>query len=114
ATLGIELLLIGIFTQWRPWTWLLLLTMPLIAWLLHREERNLESLIATLLDKVAEESGMSKAGESPENFSTSMPEKNLAAKPNAVKQEQPKSPREKHDSVSGIAPTRPEKRKVQR
>ena len=39
ATMGIELLLIGIFTQWRPWTWLLLLTMPLIAWFLRREER---------------------------------------------------------------------------
>ena len=106
ATLGMELLLIGIFTQWRPWTWLLLLIMPLIAWFLRREERHLESLIAALLDSVAEESGFSKVppktgGQKSERTQ----EKNLAMKPNAVKQEQAKVPRGNHDSVSPTAPT---------
>ncbi len=106
ATLAVQLLLIGIFTQWRPWTWLLLLTMPPIAWFLRSEERNLESLIATLLDKVAEESGMTKAQpQASEKISAAPPQKNLATPANAIKQEQSKSPRGNHDSISPTAPT---------
>jgi hypothetical protein len=55
ATLGCELLIIGSLWRLIPWLWLLLLTMPVIAWLIHQQERDLHGLIALLLDDVAKE-----------------------------------------------------------
>ena len=34
----------------RAWLWLLLLTLPLFAWFLQREKRDLQSMIAVFLD----------------------------------------------------------------
>jgi glycosyltransferase involved in cell wall biosynthesis len=56
--LGFELLLIG--WLWRPWSWLLLLTMPLFVWLLWRDQRNLQSIAAVFLDELAKEQGLIK------------------------------------------------------
>ena len=62
ATLGCELLIIGSLWRLMPWLWLLLLTMPAIAWLIHQQERDLQRLIALLLDDVAKEFKLMKAG----------------------------------------------------
>jgi hypothetical protein len=61
--LAIELLVIGLVGSWRPWSWLLLLTLPLLYWLLHRDQRNLKSVIVVLLDEMAREKGFTKVPE---------------------------------------------------
>ncbi len=55
ATLGFELLVIGVVGKWLPTLRLLLLSVPLFAWFLVWEKRNLQSLIAVLVDDVAKE-----------------------------------------------------------
>ena len=43
-----------------PWLWLLLLTLPLFALFIRREQRNLQSIIAVLLDELAKEWKLAK------------------------------------------------------
>jgi hypothetical protein len=50
---GSELVLLGFVASWQPWLWLLLLTLPLFAGFLRREQRDLQSLIVVLLDQLA-------------------------------------------------------------
>jgi hypothetical protein len=57
---GFELLVLGIVGGWLPWLWLLLLTLPLMAWFLRGEQRTLQSMIAVFLDELAEEWRMTK------------------------------------------------------
>jgi hypothetical protein len=52
---GFELLVCGFVGPRLPWLWLLLLTLPLFVWFLRREQRNLRSMIAVLLDELAKE-----------------------------------------------------------
>jgi glycosyltransferase involved in cell wall biosynthesis len=51
--LGVELLAIGLIQQDFPWIWLLLLTLPILAWWLEQEKRDLQRLVAAFLDEVA-------------------------------------------------------------
>jgi hypothetical protein len=60
TTLGFELLVIGIVGKWLPSLWLLLLSVPLFAWYLVREKRNLQSLMVVLLDEVAKKWQMAR------------------------------------------------------
>ena len=60
---GLELLICGFAGPRLPWLWLLLLTLPLFAWFIRREQRNLQSMIIVLLDELAIEWGLAKAGE---------------------------------------------------
>ena len=48
-----ELLILGFLGDYSRWLWLLLLTLPLLAWFLRREERTLQSTIAIFLDDFA-------------------------------------------------------------
>jgi GT2 family glycosyltransferase len=57
---GFELLILGIVGGWLPWLWLLLLTLPLMAWFLRGEQRTLQSMIAVFLDELAKEWKMTK------------------------------------------------------
>jgi hypothetical protein len=50
---GFELLVVGFAGRWKPWLWSFLLTMPLVAWMLTREKRNLQSMMTVFLDEVA-------------------------------------------------------------
>jgi hypothetical protein len=50
--------------------WLLLLTLPLFAWFLRREQRNLQSMIAVFLDELAKEWHLTKV--QPESGSPSL------------------------------------------
>jgi glycosyltransferase involved in cell wall biosynthesis len=52
SAFGADLLLIGLVTAWRPWSWLLLLTLPLLIGLLWRDQRNLQSVLSVLLDEL--------------------------------------------------------------
>jgi glycosyltransferase involved in cell wall biosynthesis len=59
ATLfGLELVVIG--WLWHPWAWLLLGTLPLCAWFLLRDQRNLQSIATVFLDELAKEQGLTK------------------------------------------------------
>ena len=53
AAAGAEFLAIGIFAEPAPWLWMVLLTLPILAWYLEYERRVLQRLIAALLDQVA-------------------------------------------------------------
>ncbi|HOC56389.1 MAG TPA: glycosyltransferase [Verrucomicrobiota bacterium] len=55
-----ELFLCGLIGPRLHWMWLLLLTLPLFAWFLRREQRNLQSLIAVFLDDLAKEWALAK------------------------------------------------------
>ncbi len=60
SMLGFELLVIGVVGKWLPWLRALLLSVPLFAWFLVWEKRNLQSLIAVLVDEVAKQWRMAK------------------------------------------------------
>jgi hypothetical protein len=68
--LGLELLVIGLAAAWRPWSWLLLLTLPLGLWLLAFDRRNLQSVITVLLDELAREWKLKKIHPEPAGEST--------------------------------------------
>src|SRR5882724_9788845 len=61
AALGFELLVIGFVGRRLPGLWLLLLSMPVFAWFLSREKRNLQSLMVVFLDGAAREWNLAKA-----------------------------------------------------
>jgi GT2 family glycosyltransferase len=55
---GLELLLLGLFGARSRWLWLMLLSLPLVGWLLHRQGRNLQSMLIVFLDQLAKDSGL--------------------------------------------------------
>jgi hypothetical protein len=61
SLLALDLLLIGIFSAWQPWSWALLLTLPLGWWWLRCDQRNLQSITLALLDELARDWHMVKA-----------------------------------------------------
>ena len=62
---ALELLALGLVGRLQPWLWLLLLTLPLLAFWFYREQKNLRSMIIVFLDERARESKLSKPGEQP-------------------------------------------------
>jgi hypothetical protein len=50
---GLELSVLGLLGPSNKWLWLVLLTLPLFVWFLHREKRNLQSVIVVFLDELA-------------------------------------------------------------
>ncbi|HVM49522.1 MAG TPA: glycosyltransferase [Candidatus Acidoferrum sp.] len=52
---ALDLLVCGFFRHAWPWIWLVLLTLPLFVWFIRRQQRNLQSMIAILLDGLAKE-----------------------------------------------------------
>ncbi len=57
---AVELLVCGIFAGARPWLWLMLLSLPLFAWFVRRQQRNLRSIIVIFLDELAKEWKLTK------------------------------------------------------
>jgi GT2 family glycosyltransferase len=57
---GLELLVVGFVAPWLPWLWLLLLTLPLIAFFLQREQRTLQSMLVVFLNELATDWKLSK------------------------------------------------------
>jgi hypothetical protein len=55
ALCGFELLVLGFARTKIPWLWFLLLTLPLLALFLRREQRNLQSMLVVFLDELAKE-----------------------------------------------------------
>jgi GT2 family glycosyltransferase len=63
--LGLGLLVIGLMGAWRPWSWLVLLILPVAAWWLWLDQRKLQSVIAVLLDELAKELKLTRVSSSP-------------------------------------------------
>jgi hypothetical protein len=61
SAFGFEMLLVGLFGGWLHCLWLLLLTLPLLAWVFRREQRSLQSLLAVFLDELAKDQNLLKA-----------------------------------------------------
>ncbi len=57
---GLELLVIGFLGSLFPWLWGVLLTLPVLVWWLHRQQRCLRRLIAVFLDDIARDIGLTK------------------------------------------------------
>jgi glycosyltransferase involved in cell wall biosynthesis len=68
SVLGAELIIIGFIGQNNWWPYLLLLTLPLFAWFLAKNQRDLQRLIAVFLDELALELKLKKI--EPEQKST--------------------------------------------
>jgi O-antigen biosynthesis protein len=60
ALLGAELVLVGLLHNIQPWLWMILLTVPLAGWFLEQEKRNLQGMIAVVLNGTAEELDMAR------------------------------------------------------
>ena len=60
SMLGAELLIIGFLGQETSWPYLLLLTLPLFAWFLAKDQRDLQRLIAVFIDELASEMKLKK------------------------------------------------------
>ena len=63
SMLGAELLVIGFLGQESSWPYLLLLTLPLFAWFLAKDQRDLQRLIAVFIDELASEMKLKKIEE---------------------------------------------------
>jgi O-antigen biosynthesis protein len=77
---GFELLVLGFVGAKVPALWLILLTLPLLAFFLRCEQRNLQSMLVVFLDELAKEWKLKKAGSqtaSPQSSAS----KTLAADP---------------------------------
>ena len=60
SMLGAELLIIGFLGRESSWPYLLLLTLPLFAWFLAKDQRDLQRLIAVFIDELATEMKLKK------------------------------------------------------
>ena len=57
---GIELLLISHFVEVQPWVWVILLTLPLLAWFFEEECRDSRLLTASLVSQAAAQLGLQR------------------------------------------------------
>jgi hypothetical protein len=57
---GFDLLICGLVGPHSHWLWLLLLTLPLFAWFIRRQQRTLQSMIVVFLDELAKEWHLTK------------------------------------------------------
>lgn len=67
ALAGFELVLLGILGRRWPWLWLWLLSLPLFAWFMHRQGRNLQSTIVVFLDQLAKDVNLTKIQNNPKD-----------------------------------------------
>ncbi|HVV71198.1 MAG TPA: glycosyltransferase, partial [Verrucomicrobiae bacterium] len=62
---GLSVVAIGLGAPRYHWIWLVLLSLPLFAWLLGREQRTLQSLLVVFLDEVAKDWNLRRDGTKP-------------------------------------------------
>jgi GT2 family glycosyltransferase len=65
ALLGVELIIIGFLGRIAWWPFLLLLTLPLFAWFLAKNQRDLQRVMAVFLDELAAELKLKKIDHDP-------------------------------------------------
>ncbi|TAL01170.1 MAG: glycosyltransferase [Verrucomicrobia bacterium] len=79
---GLEALVTSYFSNWLNWLGLLLLTLPALAYFLHRQKRKQQSLVVVFLDQLAEKWRMIK-------ITAEIAEKAAAKKAEAAKAQPP-------------------------
>ncbi|MFO1511309.1 MAG: glycosyltransferase [Verrucomicrobiota bacterium] len=94
---ALEAIVVGFFGGWLKWAALLLLTLPLFAYYLHRQKRNLQSLLIVFLDGLAKELKLVKVTA---NQSVTAPTPKPETKPAPIRVELPQLP-PKSSSVPG-------------
>jgi len=62
---GLSLLAIGLGASRWHWVWLVLVSLPAFAWLLHREQRTLQSLLVVFLDEIAKDWNLRRDSQRP-------------------------------------------------
>jgi GT2 family glycosyltransferase len=82
--LALEALVVGSFGGWLRWVALVLLTLPLFAYYLHRQKRDLQSLVVVFLDELAKQWKLIRI---PSDFES----KRAARKPAAAQIESPEN-----------------------
>jgi len=60
ALLGAQVLVLGLLAARWPWLYLLLLSVPLFTWFLHRQGRKLQSTTIVFLDQLAKDLSLTK------------------------------------------------------
>lgn len=85
---GLELLVLGLLGGRWPWLWLLLISWPLLGWLLRRQGRNLQSMLVVFLDQLAKDSNLTKL----QSDSVAEPLKPSPASPVVVTPHAPREP----------------------
>jgi hypothetical protein len=61
--LVVEVLMIAFFAPLFPWTWLILLTLPVFGLFIDHQQKNLKKLVALFLDETARSHAMLRLGE---------------------------------------------------
>ena len=61
---ALELVVIGLFAKFQPWLWMMLLSLPILSWMLEFEKRSTQVQITALLDEVAAEFGLTRVDDS--------------------------------------------------
>ncbi len=61
---ALELMVIGLFAQFQPWLWMMLLSLPILSWFVDFEKRATQLQITALLDEVATEFGLTRVDDS--------------------------------------------------
>jgi hypothetical protein len=60
ALLGAEVLVAGLIGPTEPWIWMLLLTVPVVGWVLELQQAKLRHALTVLLDDLAREKNLTK------------------------------------------------------
>jgi glycosyltransferase involved in cell wall biosynthesis len=60
ALLGLDLIVLGFAGRHHHWLLLILLTLPLLGWFLHRQKRTVQSVVMVFLDELAKEQNLVK------------------------------------------------------
>jgi GT2 family glycosyltransferase len=82
GAIAFELFLLGLFGRRWHWLWLILLTLPALGWFLHRQGRNLQSMLIVFLDQLATENGLVKlTTESSANPAPPVPDSPIVSQP---------------------------------
>jgi hypothetical protein len=97
AILAAELLLCGLLgTRW-PWVYLVLISVPLFAWFIHSQGRNLQSTVVVFLDQLATDLSLTKL--KPDSAKGSP---QVSAPPSSVPLSSPSRPAASHPSQSPV------------
>jgi hypothetical protein len=78
---GLELLALGFAGHRYPWLWLLLLTLPLLAWFLRREQRTLQSMLVVFLNNLARKWALTRQPPAQVNITTAQSTRSPNGKP---------------------------------
>lgn len=89
ALAGLETLAVGLAGGWFKWIALLLLTLPLFAYYLHRQKRRLQSQVVVFLDELTKTWGLVKV---PTHLTVPAPAAKEVTKPAPIRVELPPKP----------------------